>query len=224
MINELIELSERIPSMGGREMGKVYRRYIRDMDRGDDVVEIGAWLGAGTAQLALGIYEHGKESTLHVYDRFTAKGKEIKKALNPSGYKYAEGIGVDKKGESIKVKSGQNTLPIVRKLLSEFEKIADIKYYRGDIDNLKYKGGKIGILVIDAAKKSAQFKRIIKKLEPHLLPGSIVFFMDYYYYLYKPNKELEYQRKYVEGSGKYTIIESYKNLCCAIARYDGNKG
>lgn len=222
MLKKIKEAADQIPSMGGREMGEAYDRYISQMRDGLDVVEIGAWLGAGTAQLAMSMYKHKKSTSfLHVYDRFTASASEVKKASDPAHYKWFKGFAVDKKGKRIGLIEGQNTVPVVQNNLRVFKGLVKILYHRQDVVKIRHRG-LIGVMVLDAAKKSGDFKKLMKRIETKFFPGeTIVFFMDYYYYLYKTDKDLEYQRKYVEGCGKYTLLESHKELCCAIARYDG---
>ena len=53
----LHELAEKIPSMGGTEIGALLREAARNAPSNTAIVEVGCWLGAGTAQLALGIRE-----------------------------------------------------------------------------------------------------------------------------------------------------------------------
>jgi hypothetical protein len=206
-----------IPSMGGREMGPVYNRFIEAMPNGLDVVEIGAWLGAGTYELASALVEHGHtQSVLHVYDRFKARAQEVRKAAGL--YKYRiEGVA-DGLGTPLKLIEGQDTLPIVRDFLKGIP--ADIRFYQGNIRNFQYTGKAIGILVIDAAKKGREFGKIMAKIEPHLAPGAVIFFMDYWFYKFKQGTGTECQHKYVKASGKYTHLESYINLCCEVMRYE----
>ena len=67
---DLYAMANRIPSMGGREIGPVLRNLARHAPAGTSIVEVGTWLGAGTAQLALGIRERARPSevALHCYD------------------------------------------------------------------------------------------------------------------------------------------------------------
>jgi len=212
-----------IPSMGGREMGPVYARYIETMPYGLDVVEVGAWLGAGTYELAAAMRDNGHtrtnggakdESSLHCYDWFVATKQCIGKAAGV--HKYRPGIAVDGLGDSIKLTAGQDTLPLVRKYLYEFP---FIQFHKGDINNLEYSGHKIGVLVVDAAKRGPSFRRLMAKLEPHLVTGATVFFMDYWFDLYKPGAGTSCQAEYVKASGKYTHLKSYKELCCEVMVY-----
>jgi len=205
-----------IPSMGGRELGPVFNRFIEAMPDGLDVVEVGSWLGAGSYELASAMAEHGhKDSVLHLYDRFTAKGSEVRKAAGT--YKYRVDGVAPGQAQPIKLKDGQDTLPIVRDFLKGIP--VSVVYHKGDIRKLAYTGKLIGVLVVDSAKKERDFCRLMKTLEPRLAPGAVVFFMDFYFYKFKKNTGTECQHKYVKASGKYEHLESYENLCVEVMHY-----
>ena len=214
-----------IPSMGGRELGPVFNRYIEVMPFGLDVVEVGAWLGAGTYELATAMQEHGhtktnggmKESSiLYSYDWFVATKQCIDKAAGK--HKYRNGVAVDGLGTPLKLKVGQDTLPIVRRFLYSFP---FVKLVKGNIDKLTYTGRTIGVLVVDAAKRKSHFTRLMGKLEPKLAPGAVVFFMDYWFHEYKKDSGTQCQSEYVKTSGKYDHLESIKSLCVEVMRYAG---
>jgi len=198
-------------------MGPVYNRFIEIMPSGLDVVEVGAWLGAGTYELASAMKEHGHtKSSLHVYDWFIADRNGASKAAGH--YRYPKGINVDMLGKPLKIKPGQDTLPIVRNFLHGFP---FVKFYKGEIDRMAYTGKPIGILVVDAAKKKKHFDHLMGKIEKHLAPGAVVFFMDYWYHLYLKGAGTECQAAYLKKSGRYEHIETYKNLCVEVVRFNG---
>ena len=212
-----------IPSMGGRELGPVFARYIDAMPFGLDVVEVGAWLGAGTYELATAMQDHGhvgdgkNQSSLHVYDRFIADKGQVVKAAGK--HRYPAGITVDGRGDVLKLKVGMDTLPTVRGFLHPFK---FVKFYKGELGGMSYKKGKgIGVLVVDALKRDPHFTKLMKKLEPHLVPGAVIFLMDFYYYKKVKGSGTECQGAYVKKSGKYTLLESLPNLACAVFRYEG---
>ena len=80
---DLKAVADQIPSMGGRKIGAWLRQAARDAPSNTSIVEVGCWLGAGTAQLALGIRErpYPKDVSLHCYDRWKATTSEVDKAL-----------------------------------------------------------------------------------------------------------------------------------------------
>ena len=204
-----------IPSMGGRELGPVFDRHIKAMDYGLDVVEVGAWLGAGTYELATALKAHGHdETTLHVYDRFEADAGQVIKAAGR--HRYPAGIRVDNAGAVIKLRNKEDTLPKVRRLLAGFP---FIRFYKGEIGGLRYKGKKIGVLVVDAVKRDPHFTALMKKLEPHLASGATVFLMDFYYHQKVKGAGTECQGAYVKRAKKFTLLEHPANLSCAVFRY-----
>jgi len=206
-----------IPSMGGRELGPVFNRHIETMEYGLDVVEVGAWLGAGTFELATAIREHGHdETTLHVYDRFEADKGQVIKAAGRN--RYPAGIRLDNKSAVVKLRTNQDTLPTVKRFLAGFP---FVRFHKGEIGNLKYSGKKIGVLVIDAIKRDPHFTILMKKLEPHLAPGAVVFFMDFWYYKKVPASGTDCQGRYVKKSGRYKELENPANLSCSVWRFRG---
>jgi len=206
-----------IPSMGGRELGPVFNRYIEAMEYGLDVVEVGAWLGAGTYELASALVEHGHDETrLHVYDRFEADKGQVAKAAGK--HRYPAGLGVNGRGAVIRIVNKQDTLPVVKKLLKGFP---FIRYYKGEIGSLRYQGAKIGVLVVDAIKRDPHFSVLMKKLEPSLAPGATVFLMDYWYHRKIKGVGTECQEKYVKRSGRYKHLEDVPGLSCAVFRFKG---
>ena len=57
---DLNDIADGIPSMGGRRFGSLLRRLACDALSGTSIVEVGCWLGAGTAQLALALLRKSK--------------------------------------------------------------------------------------------------------------------------------------------------------------------
>jgi hypothetical protein len=106
----LHELAEKIPSMGGTEIGALLREAARNAPSNTAIVEVGCWLGAGTAQLALGIRERQNPATvqLHTYDRWQASQREVEKAAK-SGWRLS---------------IGENTLPRVSQTLHDLRSSA----------------------------------------------------------------------------------------------------
>lgn len=205
-----------IPSMGGRELGPIFNRYIKTMERGLDVVEIGAWLGAGTLELALSMceYGHDRESALRVFDRFEADESQVVKAAGL--HQYSANILVDNAGSVVKLNVGMDTLPIVKDFLHCFK---FVRFYKGEIGHVQYQGNKIGVLVIDAVKRDPYFTAMMKKFEPYLADGAVVFLMDFYYHEKVKGAGTECQGVYVEKSGRYVFLEHPPNLSCAVFRY-----
>ena len=161
----LYELANRIPSMGGMKIGPVLRQVARAAAGGTSIVEVGCWLGAGTAQLALGLREREREGrvSLHCFDRWQAQPVEIAKAA--------------KKGVSISVL--ENTLPRVQRTLEPFE--VPIQFHQGDILHARWEGSPISVYVDDASKTLPFFYRSLATFAPFWIPGeTVILLMDFY--------------------------------------------
>ena len=93
-LRELTALSAQLPSMGGKEIGAFLRRVARDAPQGSAIVEVGCWLGAGTAQLALGVRERAAGDTIPIiaYDRWVARESEVEKASKQAGLSFIKGM------------------------------------------------------------------------------------------------------------------------------------
>lgn len=208
LIDKMESIADSIPSMGGKELGPFFDKYISNMDNGLSVVEIGAWLGAGTAQMALALCRNGKsDSKMYIYDRFKITKSEREKA--------------EKQG--LKIKAGTDSLPYVKKTLAPFSKVISMSFKKTDAHKAKYKStAKIGLFVIDTAKRGEQFDAVMKHFRKHFVPGkTICFFMDYYYYLHRDDESLKHQKDVIEASGKYEELDTYKSLSVSIQRYNG---
>lgn len=159
---DLEAYAARIPHMGGRSIGPWLSRWASFVPAGAAIVELGCWLGAGTAQLALGARQSG--ATIHTYDRWDARASEIRKARD----------------QGVTLRPHQDTLPIVRAHLAPFG--VPIVFHRGPIQSATWSGGPIGLYVDDAAKQAASFAHVRRVFWPSLIDGAIVVLMDYHYY------------------------------------------
>jgi len=181
-LDEMPDEIRRIPSMGGREIGRYLRKWARNMPKGFDAVELGAWLGAGTAQIALGCRE-GNGGDVHVYDRFNANRSERDKAA-------AVGIKIE----------GDTSL-WVRRALKAAGLDRWVMLHKGEIPDLSYDGGHIGLYVDDACKREKQFLGALRKFGPHFVAGqTIIVLMDFWYFERKPTvKGLTFQRDWMRA-------------------------
>jgi hypothetical protein len=146
--------------MGGTEVGPWLRRWASECST--SIVEVGSWLGAGTAQLALGARESG--ASIHVYDNWRATEEEVEKARRAG----------------VELRRGQDTLPLVRANLELFD--VDITFHQGDIRRSAWPGGPIGLYVDDAAKQPRTFRHVVSTFAPHWQDGCVVVLMDYWYF------------------------------------------
>ena len=145
-------------------MGPLLRRVARDVPPDTSIVEVGCWLGAGTAQLALGlrVRQSAGRVRLHCYDRWQANVAEVEKAAH----------------WGVVLSTGQDTLPHTRRTLEPFE--VPVEFHQGDIMDARWEGGPISVYVDDASKKWRAFYHVLITFGPHWIPGkTVVVLMDY---------------------------------------------
>lgn len=201
-IEYLEHLASLIPSQGGHKIGRWVERWI-DPKHGDSVVELGTWLGAGTAQAALALKKFDvADATIHTYDSFTATHDGVKK-WSP-------------------LTRGQDTLPIVKKSLEPFN--MNIVYHKGRIEQSgPWKGGPICLHIDDAMKRPDAFNWAIKTFMPSWVPNrTLVVLMDVFYFEKKPNdRALRYQLNWVKQSGCLELLLRIEGSSIGFFRYHG---
>lgn len=206
---DLEQQAARIPSMGGREIGPFLRQAASEVGVGQCIVEIGAWMGAGTAQMALGARRVTPVPTIHVFDRFRTARHEIAKA---------ERAGV-------RLRKGQNTLPLVQRHLAPFR--VPLVFHKTRIDRAEWDAGPIGLFVDDVSKGPEKFFQVLRTFGPSWIVGeTIVVLMDYYYWKKAEDEEsarrLRVQQDFVTAHPEaFEPIESEhtRNTSSAIFRY-----
>jgi hypothetical protein len=140
-----------IPSMGGRQIGVILRNLARTAPADTAIVELGAWLGSGTAQLALGLRDRSENRvSIHCFDRFTVLECDVRKA----------------KLEGVKLAVGQPTLPIVQETLEPFG--VPITFTQGDLRNAKWSGPPISVYIDDATKTAMLFLPLLEGVRTSL--------------------------------------------------------
>jgi len=175
--NEYAAYADSIPSMGGKEIRKELFDRVKDLPESTSIVELGTWLGAGTAQLALALMYYNKSNPIYSYDKFIVSGRQPEKA-SVNGWNLAPKEDVYNK---------------VRHTLKEFP--VNITLRQCDLSKAEYKDEKIGLFVMDAAKKKDPFISSLKVFYPYFIPGeTICIFMDYY--LWKKNGEEKHKFQY----------------------------
>lgn len=198
---------KKIPSMGGTEIGEYLRKYASEIKKDQCIVEVGSWFGAGTYQLCQGVVSSRQYNDIHVYDRWTANKSEIEKAAK----------------WGIKLQSGNDILPFVKKFLEEFSGAINISYNKQHIKTLKkFTGSKIGLYVDDASKRKELFDKSMSVFKPHFAKGCILILMDFYYFEHKSGDDgLRYQINYMTGNKEFEFIQRIPNSVAAVYKYKG---
>ena len=187
---DLAAHAARFPSMGGSELGCYFRQVLPSLPAGSSIVEIGCWLGAGTAQLALAIRELGlaDKLSLHCYDFWQASGGEV----------------VDAAAAGVSFAPGQDTLPWVRSMLEPFG--IDIHFHKGAIEAARWQHGPISFHIDDAAKFPSQFNHVVHTFGPSWIPGvTRLLLMDYHLWRKKRlfRRDLRCQADFVARYGDH---------------------
>lgn len=206
MVDDLAEYAANFPEMGGASIGPWLTEYAADTS--SDIVEIGTWLGAGTAHLALGARQSG--ARIHTFDRFEATDETVRKAT-PYGLNFA---------------LRDNTLPHVRAQLKPFG--ADIVFHKADLFDATWSGAPIGVYVDDAAKGPQLWAHVMRTFAPSWVDGCLVVLMDYYYYrkwerqgVKSKARKFRRQREFVEARPRQfeQIADQLAGRSNAVFRY-----
>ena len=196
-MDSLSDLARQIPSMGGSEIGSLLRKAALEAPNDTAIVEVGCWLGAGTAQLALGIRDRAEPDriALHCYDRWQSNESEVEKAS-----RFGLALG-----------TAEDTLPITRRYLTPFD--VPIQFHKGDILESQWTGGPISVYVDDAAKKWKAFYHILLTFGPYWIPGeTLVVLMDYDIWTKTSMDEHMCQKRFIEENSD----------CFERIQYDGH--
>lgn len=180
--------AEQIPSMGGTAIGPFLRNIAKEAPRETAIVEVGTWLGAGTAQLALGVRdrEDGSDVPIHCFDRWAASPSEVEKAA-------ARG--------ALDICTGQDTLAVTKRFLDPFG--VPIVYHKGDIGSATWNDGPISVYVDDAAKTEELFRHVLQTFGPSWIPGgTILVLMDYFFWR-KRSSLYKYQDNVISRYGDH---------------------
>ena len=179
---DLYAAADQIPSMGGTKLGPLLRRLARNARSGTAIVEVGAWLGAGTAQLAVGILEREKpDVALHCFDRWLASPSEAAKA--------------GKQGWT--VEASQDTLPLFNRALSPFN--VPLFCHKLDLMDARWDGTPISVYVDDASKAPNLFYHALETFGPSWVPGeTIIVLMDFHLWQKTGDKRHECQKDFIE--------------------------
>lgn len=151
-----------IPSMGTHQVGATLRDLAAHVASDHAIVEVGTWLGGGTAWLAQGAQQTTPPPAVHTYDQFRARPDEVRKAL----------------GSNVDMKIGADTLPLVQDMLAPMSDM--ITFHKGDLLASHWDSGPIGLYVDDAAKTPTLFYHVLKTFAPYWVPGkTVLVLLDY---------------------------------------------
>lgn len=184
-----------IPSMGGDQIGDDLYTWAAAAPQDTAIVELGAWLGAGTYHLARGAQESGVK--VHTFDAFEVRKNEVDKL------KFAKIRGFD---------VGRDTLPLVKYYLRGV--IDNIVFHKGRIPNFPpWKGLPISIHVDDVCKREFKFNWSIETFAKYWIPKvTVVVLMDFFWsqrHLQEPDAQV--QPNFIrDNPDKFTQLKVWK--------------
>jgi hypothetical protein len=189
-------LVAQIPSMGGTEIGQFLRALARNAPASTAIVEVGSWLGAGTAQLAWGVRERaGRQSIpIFTYDRWIASTAEIEKALKKANLTF---------------RNGEDTLPWVMNAIRPFD--VPVTFVKGSILGAKWNNGPISVYVDDASKSPKLFFHVLRTFGLAWVPGvTVLVLMDYRYWQKTGSEVHKCQKYFIENHPEnFTPVEGF---------------
>jgi hypothetical protein len=201
----LKDYAARFPHMGGVKIGDILTELAERCPIGARIVEVGPWLGGGTAHLALGA---PRNCYVHLYDRFQCYAADAKKAA----------------AFGIPLQQNDDTLPHVKKALAPFG--ANIIYHRVDLNTRMIKfNAPINLYIDDASKHHTAWNNVMSAFKHHFIPNeTLLVLMDYYYYE-RAGNSYRTQYQYMT-SGKYAhefeLVDDHVGATStAIFRYLG---
>ena len=181
---DLYGIADQIPSMRRRQIGRLVRKLARGAPANTSVVEVGCWLGAGTAQLALGLRarQGGGDVWLHCYDRWQASHVEVEKAA--------------RRGVHLSV--GEDLLPRVRQALAPFN--VPIRFHKGELLELGWSGGPISLYVDDTSTAPSLFYQALQTFGSSWVPGeTVIVLMDSKFWRRTTADEYTLQKQVIES-------------------------
>jgi len=199
-----IKIADRIPHMGAKNIQEWLLRAAHFVPEKTAIVEIGAWLGSGTAYLLIG---NDSKNKIFVYDHFFANASEAEKA----------------KRFKIDLKPGTDTLPIVRDNLKKFK--GNITFIKEKLLDMEWGGDPIGLLVDDVSKGPEAWNHTVKNFLPHVVAGGKIILMDYFYFekterphhktqynfMQKHKKNFRFLRRSADGSeAMFLVLKKFR--------------
>jgi hypothetical protein len=205
-----------IPEMGGRRIGKFLFDWAKQAPQYSAIVELGAWLGAGTSQMAAGLESREKNHGVKIYtfDNFKISESSVEKAFR----------------QGVIFHPGEDSLPWVKDALSQYEYL--IEYRKGMLTNENINWPRhlpISLYVDDATKYPYNFTLCLKKFGPSFIAReTIVVLMDALIYLKKKNltpaklADLSFQHKFIlDRPESFSKIRGFSDSSVAAYKYEG---
>lgn len=202
-LEKLRAYAQTFPSQGGVEIGPWLERLAADVPHGAAIVEVGSWLGAGTAHLALGAMQSGAD--IHVFDRWQASIPEVEKAAR---------FGVT-------LTPGMDTLPLVIRSMKQFP--VNCTFHKGSIKQMYWKTQPIGLYVDDATKIADLWAHAVETFFHELIPFKTHLVLMDFHFDEKAGDKYAAQKLYMAAHEQsFELIEDrLAGTSAALFRYLG---
>lgn len=183
-----------IPAMTTDAERECYYRLVKENAGKGQVIELGAWMGASTAYIAAGIRDSGEPIKAQVYDQFISKPGHIGKVKA-----FYDKAGIDRVPVGPSLEAFKSNLgPLL-----EY-----VKPHQGKIEQMKWGGEPIAVLITDAPKRVPAISSVLTTLREGLRPGSIMAWQDFCHFpsyeipacLYRIRDHIEFVEAVVPGT------------------------
>jgi hypothetical protein len=206
-MKDCFDLAKKIPSIGngGTSIPHQLQNAGAGIKENEIIVETGSWFGSTTGFVMSGIKQTPFTPEYHCFDMWITY---------PHLVNQAKKIGIT-------LKDGQSILDIFKTNIKSFE--IDPIIHQGDFIQQKFKTDKkIGLVVDDICSKKPMFDHLLDLFIPFCYPGTLFFFMDFYFYTTHDVIRRKYQRDVMEKNQEaFEFIERPANSYTAIYRYKG---
>jgi hypothetical protein len=195
-------LERPIPAMTTDAERECFYRLAKAGAGKGTVVELGAWLGAGSASIAAGIRDSGADTKAKVYDRFDAKANHAVKVKH-----WCENHGVDKVAAGTPFEQFKTNLgPLLQY----------VEPSKCEIGGIKWLNGPVSVLICDAPKRVREISSVLTTFRKALEPGSIMAWQDFCHFpsyeipacLYRLRDHIEFVEAVVPGTTMVFRVKS----------------
>jgi hypothetical protein len=201
-LQALLEKPKPIPAMTTDAERECFYRLAKEGASKGAVVELGAWLGAGTAWIAAGVRDSGANAKAKVYDRFDAKANHAVKVKH-----WCENHGVDKVAVGTPFEQFKTNLgPLLQY----------VEPSKCEIGGIKWLNGPVSVLICDAPKRVREISSVLTTFRKALEPGSIMAWQDFCHFpsyeipacLYRIRDHIEFVEAVVPGTTMVFRVKS----------------
>jgi hypothetical protein len=205
----------KIPAMTTDAERECFYRLAKEGAGKGEVVELGAWLGAGSAWIAAGVRDSGVDTKAKVYDRFEAKGNHAIKVDQWQKNHDVDEVARGTPREQFRTNLG----PLLQY----------VEPTRAEIGGIKWNGGPVSVLICDAPKRVREISAVLTTFRKALQPGSVMAWQDFCHFpsyeipacLYRLRDHIEFVEAVVPGTTMvFRVTKAWGALDVSATRLD----